>query len=139
MDNSGALLLIVMGSRNVYISTTGKMIDYLSDSRIEEILDDVAPKLTDEKYSGAIRAFVKDVQKYIEQGTPAEAKVRQKQRSWLWKVPVAVVVAVAVGVISCGTVKRSYAMSKHADAYKPKVRGDLDVYKRQPFWMHSTR
>ena len=40
-DNNGSVLLLDMGQREIYISTSGNMIDYLTDSRIEQILDSV--------------------------------------------------------------------------------------------------
>ena len=38
-SHSGALIVIDMGSRELYISTLGDMADYLTDERIEAVLD----------------------------------------------------------------------------------------------------
>ena len=39
-----------MGQREIYISTSGNMIDYLTDSRIDSILDDVYDQMTNAAY-----------------------------------------------------------------------------------------
>ena len=45
-DQNGSVLLLDMGQREIYISTSGNMIDYLTDSRIDSILDDVYDQMT---------------------------------------------------------------------------------------------
>ena len=41
-DQNGSVLLFRdMGQREIYISTSGNMIDYLTDRRIDSILDDL--------------------------------------------------------------------------------------------------
>ncbi len=66
----GVLLLIDMENRQVQISTTGKMIAYLSDRRINEILDDVQPNLTNQNYANGVSAFLTDVTTYYKAGIP---------------------------------------------------------------------
>ena len=67
---SGAILVIDMMSRQMYISTKGIAIWYMDDVDIEDILDDVQPKLSDGEYYDACNTFLKDVHslamKYIE-------------------------------------------------------------------------
>ena len=64
----GLLLLIDMGSREIYISTEGTMISYFTDERISNILDDVAAYLSDGKNYEAADRFLRDVQKYMDEG-----------------------------------------------------------------------
>lgn len=61
-DHSGVLFLIDMDNRELWISTEGKMIRYLTDSRIEAILDDVYEHAADGDYFGAARAFLSDTE-----------------------------------------------------------------------------
>ncbi|MFP9068780.1 TPM domain-containing protein, partial [Enterococcus faecalis] len=49
-DQNGSVLLLDMGQREIYISTSGNMIDYLTDSRIDSILDDVYDQMTNAAY-----------------------------------------------------------------------------------------
>lgn len=54
----GVLLLINMDSRTTQISTCGSGIDYLSDSKISDITDDVTSELKYGNYYDAIEAYV---------------------------------------------------------------------------------
>lgn len=49
-DQNGSVLLLDMGQREIYISTSGNMIDYLTDRRIDSILDDVYDQMTNANY-----------------------------------------------------------------------------------------
>ncbi len=68
----GVLLLIDMANREIYISTCGKGINYLTDARIESILDSIYPHLTNESYSDGAMAFLSSVEYYVQQGLPTK-------------------------------------------------------------------
>ena len=53
----GALLLVAMDSRDVYISTRGRAIHLLNDSVIQQVLDHVQPLLSEAKYPAAFEEF----------------------------------------------------------------------------------
>ncbi|MDN6217595.1 MAG: TPM domain-containing protein [Enterococcus sp.] len=48
-DNNGALLLLDMNQRKIHLSTSGNMIDYLNDKRVNTILDSVEDAMTDKE------------------------------------------------------------------------------------------
>lgn len=52
----GILFLIDMDNRELYISTNGQMIRYMTDSRINDVLDDVYNYAADADYYGAAAA-----------------------------------------------------------------------------------
>lgn len=52
-DNSGILILIAVGDREVYISTCGAAIDAISDGEIELILDEMMYSLSNEDWGAA--------------------------------------------------------------------------------------
>ena len=56
-DQSGILFLIDMDNRELYISTNGQMIRYMTDSRINDVLDDVYNYAADADYYGAAAAW----------------------------------------------------------------------------------
>ena len=64
-DNSGVLLLIDMDNRELYISTCGMMIRYLTDARIESMLDHVYEGAAAEDFAASGRAFVADTALYV--------------------------------------------------------------------------
>ena len=69
-ENSGALYYIDMYDRQEYISTTGKMIDYLTDERIEQALDVSNPNLRAARYADAAQAMLQKVQSFVKAGIP---------------------------------------------------------------------
>ena len=69
-DQNGSVLLLDMGQREIYISTSGNMIDYLTDSRIDSILDDVYDQMTNAAYYNAAKAYLSKSATYVEDGVP---------------------------------------------------------------------
>lgn len=64
----GALLLIDMDNRLATISTSGRMIDILDDSRIDRTLDLVVARLKNQDYAGAASAFITQSRNYLASG-----------------------------------------------------------------------
>lgn len=69
-DNNGVLLLLDMSQGEIYISTSGNMIDYLDDSRIESILDVVYEGMVADEYFQAASDFLSETDTYITKGVP---------------------------------------------------------------------
>lgn len=70
-DADGALLLINMADREVYISTTGIAIKYLTDERIEKILDRIFDYIPNGNYGDAAKVFLTQVDSYVRIGIPS--------------------------------------------------------------------
>lgn len=69
----GILFLIDMDNREAYISTSGEAIKYLTDQRIEDILDIVFDDgLGEEDYFGATTGFLYGTKEYLERGIPSD-------------------------------------------------------------------
>lgn len=75
-DKSGVLFLIDMDNREVYLSTSGKAIAYLTDTIIDGLLDDSIGYLKRQDYSGAASHFLDRMEKLFPSGeyTPVERK-----------------------------------------------------------------
>lgn len=70
-ERDGILFLIDFDNREAYISTSGRGIRYLTDYRIESILDDVVGAgLADGDVYGATRAFLASTSAYLAAGIP---------------------------------------------------------------------
>ena len=67
-DYSGALFLIDMENGEFWISTEGKMIRYLTDDRIDAILDDAFEYAYDGAFYQAADAFLDGVETYYQAG-----------------------------------------------------------------------
>ncbi len=77
-DHSGLIMLIDMQDRTVYMGTTGKACDYLTDKRINDLTDDndeLYEYLADERYADAAAEFIGGVEDYVRQGIPGARKL----------------------------------------------------------------
>lgn len=71
-DYDGILFLIDMDNREAYISTTGIGIRYLTDLRIEKILDLAYDGLSNGDYYSASLGFLSGASTYLEAGIPSD-------------------------------------------------------------------
>ena len=69
-EASGVLYFIDMYERVPYLSTTGKMIDYMTDARIEAAHDSCYPSLVDGDYAEAAQQMIFAVYGYYDMGIP---------------------------------------------------------------------
>lgn len=69
-DRSGILYYIDMYERIPYLCTTGAMIDYMTDERIEAAHNSAYPFLTTGQYAGAAFQMIHAVYDYWESGIP---------------------------------------------------------------------
>lgn len=67
---SGMLYLIDMENREIWISTEGDMMRYLTDERIDVILDHAFDKVADGDYAGSALSVLQDAGSYIASGIP---------------------------------------------------------------------
>lgn len=63
--NTGVLLLINMGEREIWISTTGEAESYFTGRRLDALLDTVAAALADGDYAYGARQFIEDSAAYM--------------------------------------------------------------------------
>ena len=69
-DASGILYYIDMYERIPYLTTTGAMIDYMTDERIEDAHERCYRYLAMGDYAGAAERMISVVQEYVERGIP---------------------------------------------------------------------
>ena len=70
-EEDGILYLIDMDHRQIYVSTCGSAIRYLTDDRIDRILDAAYEEVADGDYFGTFEAFFKETEKYLKKGIPS--------------------------------------------------------------------
>lgn len=79
-DKSGILFLLDLDNREAYISTAGSGIRYLTDQRIESVLDAVFDAdLADGDYFAASQAFLTATEAFLIQGIPADQYTVEEQ------------------------------------------------------------
>lgn len=119
-DYSGALFLIDMDNREIYISTSGTMTRFLTDSRVETMLDHAYDYASSGDYAGASRQFLDDVADYYQKGIPGgqynydtETGKISVYRSVRWyEALLALLASAFCAGGACLNVKRNYAMKE---------------------------
>lgn len=67
-DRAGVLYMIDMNNRYIYISTAGVMIDYLNDSRIEDMVETSTDYLSRGDYIGGATRAMTMLERYLRRG-----------------------------------------------------------------------
>lgn len=67
-DFSGMLILLDMNNRAIWLSTGGVMMEYINDTREEDILDRAYEKLSYGSYSSGVQAALHRVEHYMNKG-----------------------------------------------------------------------
>lgn len=71
-EEDGILYLIDMDNREIYLSTSGTAIRYLTDSRIESILDEAYEYVVEGDYYGTFVTFIEETEGYLTKGIPSD-------------------------------------------------------------------
>ncbi len=69
-QDNGFVAVIDMDNREIYAYTSGEAIDYLTDARIETILDHAYEYVSDGQYFEALRSMLTDAGNYYQRGIP---------------------------------------------------------------------
>lgn len=136
-DHSGALFVIDMDNREIHVSTLGKMADYLTDERIEKVLDAAYGYVSDGDYAGCAYAAVKEIGSYMEAGIPVNQHdyIRSDYRPSLrwYEVVFAFAAAGAAAALPCISTVNQYKMKKEqkqALNYRFSYRGNSEFQYR---------
>jgi uncharacterized protein len=116
-EYSGVLFLIDMDHREAAISTMGKMINYLTDERIDILLDQVTAHLSDGDYVGAAEAFVSLTQDFVEQGIPQPAQKQRPRQLAAGQILLFLGIAVLAGAVTVGSVVLHYRTKAQKNNY----------------------
>lgn len=117
-DSDGILVLIDMDNREIYLSTCGKAIRYLTDSRIDSVLDDGFSYVSNGDYAGCLSAMLSRAEYYYEAGIPQNqynydvetgAVSRYHSLTWEEVVPV-LLLSIGVGAAIYFAVTKSYSI-----------------------------
>lgn len=118
-DEDGALVLIDMDNREIYLGTYGIMIRVITDQRLENILDAAYPYAAQGDYAAAAKTMLQECEAYIQKGIVAgqynydsETGRIEVHHSVRWyEALVAAAVSLALAGAVCAGVRRSYRLS----------------------------
>jgi len=145
-DNSGFLLLIDMDNRDVYISTKGQSINYLTDARLDNTLDILVSNLQNEDYSGAAQSFLDEIASYISAGVPDNqysydedtVNTPPKKAITGTEFTIAFLISLAVGGIFIGVVRHKYGFAGPQIAYPLRENSTLNLTKKEDVFINKT-
>ena len=144
-DSDGMLVLIDMDNREIYVSTCGEAIRYLTDARIERILDDGFYYVSNGEYASCLAAMLSTAEYYFDAGIPQNqynydvetgAVSEYRVLTWMEVVPV-FFLAVIVGLAIFFGVKKSYSMKGGRYEYPYMKYGKLDLTTHQDQFLRT--
>lgn len=132
----GLTLLIDMDNRQVWISTAGDMIYYLTDDRIQEVIDRGYEQLKNGEYAACFLNMLEGAADYVEEGIPSDLYIRDtetgkivKYRSILpWEAALAVAIALAAAAGAAVWVVGSYRMKWGTYKYPYESKSSMKLY-----------
>lgn len=130
-EEDGVLYLIDMDNREIYLSPCGEAIRYLTDDRIECILDKAYEYVAEGDYYGTFVTFLEETEGYLMEGIPSDQynydvntgeidKYQEPMRITIGEFLFALVAALIPAAITVGVIKAKYQLKFedfHYDAY----------------------
>lgn len=118
-DEDGAVVLIDMDNREIYLGTYGIMIRVITDQRLENILDAAYSYAVQGNYAGAARTMLQECEAYVEKGIVAgqynydseTGKIEVYHSVRWYEALVAAVISLGIAGAVCAGVRRSYRLS----------------------------
>ncbi len=150
LDHDGALILVSMEERDLYISTAGSGQRIFTDYGIDYVLDDVAEYLSDGDYYRAFRAFLEDSEELIRQdgrgeaydvGNPIEGygqPERSKSSRVAGKLVPSAIISFIISLISVGVMKKKMNTAvKNRDAREYVRPGSFVLTRERDTYLYS--
>lgn len=147
-EKSGILYYIDMDDRYHYLSTTGAMIDYMTDARIENAIDEVTRYLSAGAYAQGASQMISIVRQYIRDGIP-EGQYRYDvvtgqrltaRHKALTKneILLALVIGLAVCLIYVACVKSRYSLKGSTYHYSYQDNGSMKLTDQEDTYLRTT-
>ena len=144
-DNNGALLLIDMNQRQVYVSTSGTMIDYLTDKRVDKILDAVTAAMQNENYYQAGADYLSTTKEFVDAGVPKGSyRIDEKTGKITYykaitpiEFAIGFVIAAAAAIAFFVSVRLRYQLKRGTYRYPYRQNAQLDLTERQDQLVNS--
>lgn len=147
-ENSGVLLYIDMYDRQYYISTTGAMIDYLTDERIERVLDAMEPGMRRGDYAEALDAGLSKVEQFIRAGIPegqyrydvvtGQMLTARHKVLTAGEIAFGLVAGVVLALIVTLCVQRSYKLKGNTYSYDYRQQSDMELTQNEDVYVRTT-
>lgn len=144
-DNNGALLLLDMNQREIYLSTSGNMIDYVTDKRRDRLLDDVEAAMKDGNYYQASADYLSNAKDFVDDGVPSGSyridektgKVTYYKSITPLEFTIGLIVAAVAAIGFFISVRLRYQLKTGTYRYPYRQNAQLDLIERQDQLVNS--
>ncbi|WP_394924300.1 TPM domain-containing protein [uncultured Robinsoniella sp.] len=131
----GATLLIDMDNREIYISTAHDMIYYMTDDRVESVLDTAYPYIKSGEYYKCLSSMVDATQNFVDKGVPSDQYTENEETGEITRYlsirpidwAIAVGAALLLGGAVCGFTVGKYKLKWGSYSYPYKQKGRLNL------------
>ena len=129
----GALYLIDLDNGSVWISTAGKMIRYLTDARIDAVIDAGYDNLKAKNYAEGILEMLNETERYLEDG-----KISRYRSITVYEAIGAAVIALLCGGGFAAAVLGSYRLKRKTYRYPYESRAKVHFTRRDDQFRHRS-
>lgn len=154
-DTNGILLLVDMGNRKIWISTSGSAISYFTDARIQLVIDEIKGYLSSGDYYQAGETFLSTVEAVVSEPIPETNEEETSLPSsyydetasappityYLSVGGIAALIALVVSMITYFCICRSYTHPKFTQPVTAPDRSSVNYTDRQDMFIgtHTSR
>ena len=137
-EEDGILYLIDMDNREIYMSTSGIAIRYMTDGRIDSVLDTAFECVVEEDYYGTFQVFLDETQSYLYEGIPGDQynydvetgeidAYEEPMRITGGEFLFAFIVALIPALLTVGIIKAKYQLKFEDFHYDPTANSDITL------------
>ena len=149
---SGVMLNIDMSSRSMFVFTYGETMDYFSDDRLDEVLDEVQYNLSEDDYYSAVVSFALATSDYYHNGidtsdsfdnlyeSDADSMSFSQRFFYVLKSYgiIIAIFAIAVGALSVVFTKKRYKNHGKSGTYDLKANSSTTLYEKEDIFLHKS-
>ncbi|MCR5004344.1 MAG: TPM domain-containing protein [Clostridiales bacterium] len=137
-QGNGVLFLIDMDNREICISTCGDAIYYMTDKRIDEVLEAVYESVSVGDYGGGCKTFLQKTAAFLKSDPYARPTLKQRMLASLKRSPIYIAIAAVVACVYGGSLKRSRAYRNTTNFTTYQDRGNFHLVQREDFFLRET-
>ncbi|MBR4068965.1 MAG: TPM domain-containing protein [Clostridia bacterium] len=147
-ENSGVAYHIDMYDRYHYISTTGAMIDYMTDERIDTAINSNSRYLTGEMYAQGALNMIDMAERYYRSGIPegqyqydvltGQVLTARHKALTTGEIGLGAIIGIVVGAIFYGSVHSSYKLKGSTYSYDVQSNSMLNMTDTEDTYTHTT-
>lgn len=145
-QEDGVALLIDMDNREITISTCGEAVRYLTDARIDAILDEAYTDVFNEDYGDCLITMVDDVTDYYQRGISEgqynydteTGETSRYHKLTLAEMGITILVALVCGILLYAAVASGYTLRFNTYQYDFRANSRVNLRIRQDNFVNQT-